>query len=316
MWKHIELPADPPVSRGGSTVTFLPVRDRNGGFLALWMLVLAVVQAAGFAAVWRFFVRTERGQLLDTVALTGNTIGRRHIDELVGSVLNAMSIAALVATTVVIGFIALIRGRVALAVVATLFIAGANASVQGLKYAIHRPDFGVDPERAAAGNSLPSGHAAVAMSFAVALVLVLPPRMRGAGAVFGAGYAALVGVATLSAGWHRPSDAVAAMLVAGAWAAAAGVLLTLMQRREARVETADAHGVAARALALGGLALLAVAAISLVLTDQVLSVSPDELSQRRLLAAYAGSAAGIAGTACLVMALVAATVHRVVPRRA
>jgi membrane-associated phospholipid phosphatase len=313
--KHVELPADPPVSPGASTVTVLPVRDRTGGFLAGWLLLLAAAQAAAFVVVWRVFVGTAQGQQFDTVALTGNTIGRRHIDELVGTVLNAMSVAALVVTTVVIGFIALIRGRVALAAVATLFIAGATATVQALKYAIHRPDFGVDPERAAAGNSLPSGHTAVAASFAVALVLVLPPRLRGAGALFGAGYAALVGVATLSAGWHRPSDAVAAMLVVGAWAAAAGFLLILLQRGDTVVETEDAHRVGARALALGGLALLAVAAVSLALTDQVLSVSPDELSRRRLLAAYAGSAAGIAGTACLVMALVAATVHRVVPRR-
>lgn len=280
-----------------------------------YLLVLAAAQFAAFVAVWRWFVRTERGQMLDTVALTGNTIGRDRIDELVSSVLDAMSIAALVTTTLVIGFIALIRGRVALAVVATLFIAGANATVQALKYMIDRPDFGVDPERAAAGNSLPSGHAAVAMSFAVALVLVLPPRARGPAAVFGAGYAALVGVATLSAGWHRPSDAVAATLVVGAWAAAAGALLVFIERRDGQLAGGDAHGSVAGVLALGGLALLAVAAISLALTDQVLSIPPDQLSRRRLLAAYAGSAAGIAGTAGLVMALVVATVHRVAPGR-
>jgi membrane-associated phospholipid phosphatase len=279
------------------------------------LLALVAVQVAGFYVVWRFFVRSRRGQLLDTAALTGNTIGQRHIEDLVGSVLNAMSVAALVVTTVVIGFIALIRGRVTLAVVATLFIAGANASVQFLKHAITRPDFGVDPERAAAGNSLPSGHAAVAMSFAVALALVLPPRTRGAGAALGAGYAALVGVATLSAGWHRPSDALAAMLVVGAWAAAAGVLLIGLQSRHSRVDTREAHRAAARLLAFCGVALLAAAAVSLAMTDQVLSTSVDELSRRRLLAAYAGSAAGIAGTACLVMALVASTVHRLVPRR-
>jgi membrane-associated phospholipid phosphatase len=316
MWKPIEVWTRPRGCGRALLVTFAPVRDRAGGFLAGWLLVVAAAQAAAFVLVWRFFVGTEHGQLLDTVALTGNTVGRRHIDDLVGSVLNAMSVAALVVTTVAIGFIALIRGRVALAVVATLFIAGANASAQGLKYAIHRPDFGVDPERAGAGNSLPSGHAAVAMSFAVALVLVLPPRMRGAGAVFGAGYTALVGVATLSAGWHRPSDAVAAMLVVGAWAAAAGFLLVGARRRASTVDLGDQHRFAARALALGGLVLLGVAALGLRLTDQVLSISPEELSRRRLLAAYAGSAAGIAGTACLVMALVAATVHRVVPRRA
>jgi membrane-associated phospholipid phosphatase len=291
------------------------VRERADGYLTGWLLALAAAQAAAFIVLWRVFVRTEHGQRLDWIALSGNTIGRDRIDDLVGSVLNAMSIAALVLTTVVIGFIALMRGRVTLAVVATLFIVGANATVQVAKYTIQRPDFGVDPERAAAGNSFPSGHTAVAASFAVALILVLPPRLRGAAAVLGAGYTALAGVATLSAGWHRPSDAVAAMLVVGAWAAAAGFLLIVLLRPGAQVEGEDARPVATRALVLGGLALLAVAAVSVALTNQVLSTPPDALSRNRLLAAYAGSAAGIAGTAALIMALVLATAHRVVPRK-
>lgn len=282
------------------------------------LLLLAAAQAAAFGAVWRSFVRTQDGQLLDTIALSGNSIGRDRIDGLVGSVLNAMSIAALVVATIAIGFIALIRGRVALAVVTTVFLAGANATVQVLKHTIDRPDLGVDPQRALAGNSLPSGHAAVAASFAVALVLVLPPRLRGAGAVFGAGYAALVGVATLSEGWHRPSDAIAAILVVGAWAAAAGCLLVVLQRSAGTpgsMASGDGHPFVVKALALGGLGMLAVAGISLLLTTQVLTVPPGGLSRRRLLAAYAGSAFGIAGTACLMMSLVTATVHRVVPIR-
>jgi hypothetical protein len=61
--------------------------------------------------------------------------------------------------------------------------------------------------------------------------------------------------------------------------------------------------------------LLAAAAVGIALTNQVLSIPPDELGRRRLLAAYGGSAAGIAGTAALMMALVLATAHRVVPRK-
>lgn len=103
------------------------------------------------------------------------------------------------------------------------------------------------------------------------------------------------------------------MLVVGAWAAAAGVLLILLQRRHGHTRSGDRHGSVARLLALAGVGLLAVAAVSLALTDQVLPIPPDQLSRRRLLAAYVGSAAGIAGTASLIVALVVATVHRVVP---
>jgi membrane-associated phospholipid phosphatase len=283
--------------------------------LAMWLLLLAAVQVLALVLVWRFFVRTEHGQLLDFIALSGNSIGQNRVDGLVNNVLNAMSVVALAVATAVIGFIALARGRILLGVLATLLVVGANLTAQGLKYVITRPDLGVDAERAAAGNSMPSGHVALAASVAIAFVMVLPPRLRGAGGLIGVAYASLAGVATMSAGWHRPSDAVAALLIVGAWAAGASFLLVVAQREDAVVEREEAHRFSVLLLFLGGAALLAVCAVALKLTDQVLSTPPDQLSRNRLLAAYGGSAAGIAGTASLVMALVLVTMHRVVPRR-
>lgn len=79
-------------------------------------------------------------------------------------------------------------------------------------------------------------------------------------------------------------------------------------------------------LILAGLGLLAVGAAALVLTVQ--AAAPDAgvidlplgatgtgLSTQRLFLAYAGSSAGIAGAACMVMAVLLSTVHRVVPAR-
>ncbi|HTF06666.1 MAG TPA: PA-phosphatase, partial [Asanoa sp.] len=80
--------------------------------LALWFVVLAAVEVAGLVAVWKFFVRSTHGQLLDTVALAGNWIGESRIDNAVDSVLNTVSVVSLVGATAVIGFIALIRRRV------------------------------------------------------------------------------------------------------------------------------------------------------------------------------------------------------------
>ncbi|MEE6261512.1 phosphatase PAP2 family protein [Plantactinospora sonchi] len=280
-----------------------------------WLCLLTLVQVLALIAVWWFAVRTEHGQLLDTIALTGNSIGRQRIVGVVGGVLNAVSLLSLLAATVVIGFIALIRGRIGLAVVTIVLIAGANVTTQALKYFIQRPDFGIDPERAAAGNSLPSGHTTVAASVAIALVMVLPPRLRGWGALLGAGYAAAAGVATLSAGWHRPSDAIAALLVVGAWGTLASLVLLLTQGETVQVEPGDGHQVARNVLAIGGLALLVGAAVAIGWTDGERMIPIEEFGRRRLLVAYAGSAAGIVGTAALVMALVLRTVHRVVPRR-
>ncbi|MEV4759494.1 phosphatase PAP2 family protein [Micromonospora sp. NPDC049559] len=287
---------------------------RKGGLVATWLVFLAALQVAALVVVWRFAVHTRHGQWLDTAALTGNTIGQDRVDGIVDNVLNAMSVVSLLAATAVLAFIALIRRRVGLAIVAMLLVAGANITNQVLKYTLARPDFGVDPERAAAGNSFPSGHTSIAASVAAALILVLPRRLRAAGAIIGAAYTALAGVATLSAGWHRPSDAVGAVLVVGAWAAVAGLLLLATQHERAQADRADAHRGVVALLVLTGLVLVVAAAVALGFTDGSIVAMPEDLGQGRLLAAYAGSAAGIAGAACLAMATVLATVHRVVPR--
>jgi membrane-associated phospholipid phosphatase len=281
--------------------------------LALWLLVLAGAELAAFLLVWRFFVQSEHGQLLDTVALTANQIGQARIENLVNTILNTLSAASLVIATAVVGFIALIRRRIAVAVGAILLIVGANVTTQIAKYVIDRPDLGVDPQRAAAGNSLPSGHTTIAASVVVALLLVLPGRIRGAVAVLGAVFVSAAGIATLSAGWHRPSDAVAALLVVGAWACAASLFIIMTQRRHGDVVYGQPHRLAVGMLVLAGIGLLAGAAIALELTNQVLGTPAEELSRHRLLAAYAGAAVGIAGTASVILALVLATVHRVVP---
>ncbi|MET8260240.1 phosphatase PAP2 family protein [Micromonospora sp. NPDC005553] len=290
------------------------MRATARGWTAVWLVVLALVQAAAFLAVWRVAVHSEIGQWVDTVALTGNRIGQDTIDGPVDKILNAMSVVSLLAATATIGFIALIRGRIALAITATLLIAGANVTTQLLKYGLNRPDYGVDPERAAVGNSLPSGHATVAASVAVALMLVLPRKVRAVGAFIGAGYAAVAGVATLSAGWHRPSDAAAAYLVVGVWAALAGLLLLVTQREQAEIAPGDAHRVAALVLGLGGALALVACGLALSWLLDLRDIGPEELARRPLFVGYAGSAAGIAGTMAVVMALALTVVHRLVPR--
>lgn len=281
------------------------------------LLAALLAQVAAFELVRRVFVDSVRGQWLDAAALAGHTIGAGYIEGLVDTVLNAVTVVSLAAATVAIGFIALIRGRVLLAAAAGLLVVGANVTTQLLKAGIERPELGIDVIRAGAGNSLPSGHGTVAASVAVALVLVLPPQARGVAAVLGAGYAALTGTATMSAGWHRPSDAVASLLVVGAWAALVGVVLAAVHRGNGSGQPQRTHGLSVMLLVLAGIGLLALGVLGMGATYQALDSVPDPLllSRTRLLVAYAGGAAGIAGVAALVMAMVVATVHRVAPDR-
>ncbi|GIH21214.1 phosphatase PAP2 family protein [Rugosimonospora africana] len=282
--------------------------------LVLWLLVLAGAELVAFVMVCRFFVQTRHGQLLDTAALTGNRIGQDHIGDLVLTVLDTITALSVVAATATVGFIALIRRRIAVAFGVVVLVAGASATSQVLKRLIPRPDLGVDLQRAAVGNSLPSGHTTIAASVAVALVLALPAGVRGIVAILGAFGAAIVGVATLSAGWHRPSDAVAALLIVGAWASVAGVFIVVAQRRHGDVDYGPANWRAVLALVAAGAVLLAGAALTLKLTDQVIATPADQLSRGRLFVAYAGGSMGIAAAVSLIMASVLATVHRVVPQ--
>jgi membrane-associated phospholipid phosphatase len=300
---------------GAVTAVEARVREGTVTFPAAWLILAGVAQAAGVVLLWRFFVRGERGQLFDTVALEGNAIGQDRVDGLANTVLNAVSFASLAVATVVVAVIALARGRVLLTLVVTAFVATANVVTQVLKHGLYRPDFGVDPERVTAGNSFPSGHATVAMSVVIALVLVVPPKARGVVAILGAVYAAFAGVATMSLGWHRPSDVAGAVLIVGGCAALACLMLVLAHGRDARVRTDDARPLAVALLTIASVLLLAISAGAFWWVDGAATTPVDELGRGTLLAAYAGAAVGIAGATSAVTALTLAAMHRVVPWR-
>ena len=80
--------------------------------------------------------------------------------------------------------------------------------------------------------TFPSGHSTVAMSLALALVLVVPARLRVPVGLAGIAYAVLVGAATLTGAWHRPSDVLGAYLVTLAWAS--GICVWLVGPRSGR----------------------------------------------------------------------------------
>jgi len=289
---------------------------RSPELTVAWLVTLWLANVVLFVLVTLIAVRTVRGQTLDTVALYGNSLGRRTIDGPLDAALGAISIASIAVVLIVIGGVALARRRLPLAVMAAAVVVGANLTTWVLKRAIDRPWLGVDQERFHAGNSLPSGHATAAAAFAIGLTLVVPPRVRGVVALLGATYAAVVGVATLSSGWHRPSDVVAAYFIVGGWAALAGLVLVLIQRRSAVVTRAErAEWSLAGALALGSfLAVIGLAVVFYV--AQRMSNPVPAMSNSLLRMGYLGSALTVTGAAYLMMAQILVGVHRVVPHSA
>jgi hypothetical protein len=218
-----------------------------------------------------------------------------------------VSVGFIAAAIVTCGVIAVVRRRWSLALVAATVLIGANVSTRVLKMAVlDRPDLGHGPLL----NTLPSGHTTAAASVAVAVLLVVPPRVRPWIAVLGAGYAGATGVSTLIGQWHRPSDVLAGLLVVLAWGAIGCALLALTPAvpEERRPPTAalttvartrgDTVGTRVAVLLLGATTVLAGAGAVVALGRTWESADPLG-TRTELLTSYAGGALGVVAVAAL-----------------
>ena len=276
------------------------------------LFALALACVALFAVLYGIAVRTTFGQRIDNAALAGRTT-RASVLRATDHLLNTISISSLVLVGGIILLIALFRGRPYLAFAAAVVIGGANITTQLLKHDIlGRPSLDSNGPTIGplAGPTLPSGHTTVAMSLALGLVLVVPARARLAAAIGGFGYAALVGVGVVTAGWHRPSDVVGAYLVVTAWAAVAAAVL-LAWRGLARVRGAASRrvGVASPLFAAGGVALLGIGFVGSA--GALVAVRENQLDAVRLDEVYAAAMTAIVGVGLVLVAALLAVLRGV-----
>ena len=135
-----------------------------------------------------------------------------------------------VATAIVLAA-AYLRGRLRLATATAAIFLGANLTTQLIKPLTASPR-----QPAWMPEAIwPSGHATAAMSLALCVVLVAPARLRPLAAASGALGAAVVGVSLVLVRSHFPSDVLAGMLVAGAWA---GLVVAVLQGRGVQARAA------------------------------------------------------------------------------
>ena len=198
---------------------------RPGLPVAGFAAILAVLAGAAGAAVTRVALTTSRGQDLDQRAMLIFSLnGDRESFAPLMDLLNTVSIGSVALASFGFVIFALLRRRFLLAVGAATLVLGANLLTQVLKrIVLTREDFGFGTS-----NSLPSGHTTVVFSLALAALLVTPPALRMLVTVIGSALATLTGVATVVAGWHRPSDVVVALCVTVATAAVISALLALL----------------------------------------------------------------------------------------
>lgn len=279
---------------------------------AFWLAGVSVACAALFALTYQLAVHTTRGRLLDGASLRGAVESRSSLTSAVEGLLDVVSVASLLGAAALLSIIALVRMRRELALAAVVVLVGANLTSQVLKrYVLERPDLGILESTPATLNSMPSGHSTVAFSVVVALVLVLPVRLRPAAATLGVAYASVAALGTLSAGWHRPSDSIAAFLVVGAWAALVGAVL-VVHHGEGRAPVAgDTHLSATRRLGAASAYLLAFGGLVSVI---IVTTQLDTYGPAAQVLAYVAGGGLIAGTGAAVMAAVLAVTHRIAPR--
>jgi membrane-associated phospholipid phosphatase len=179
-------------------------------------VAVAVTALIGFAVTCWLALFTARGQQYDETARQVLASTSSDTNTQLVELLQRISVVSAGIALAALLVVALVRGRLRVALAAAVLVAGANVSTELLKhYVLDRPDLGVGTT----SNSLPSGHTTVVFSLVLAAVLVAPRALRWLVALAGAGVGALAGLATVIAGWHRPADVIAAMLVTVIWAA-------------------------------------------------------------------------------------------------
>jgi membrane-associated phospholipid phosphatase len=276
------LASDKPVS---------PVRARGAGYV-LAPLAAVVLALGGAAALYRVFIRTSLGQVVDTASMRGGDVQHPKVVEVLSRTLNGTTLASVVLVCLVAAAVGVLRKRIDLAVGSALMVIGANASTQFLKTRIARPDLDDFP----APNSFPSGHTAAAASVAFALILVLPYAVRAMVTLIGSGYVTVIAIATVWAEWHRPSDTVAALLIVLAWGALATFGIRLWRLR--------VPGSAERASRLATMPLLAATAVTG--TVGLLGLAAVVVSERVTTDFVSGRFTFLTGSVCI-MAAVAGT---------
>ena len=258
--------------------------------------------------VYALAVRTAPGQRFeDAVLRAANTLAGSAEQANALNTLDVITVPSVVAGVVVIFLVGVLRRRLFLAVTTVCMIAVALVTTEAIQHLTYRPillSHGYRRE----DQSFPSGHTTVAMALMCGLVLVVPYRVRGLAVAIGSLAAAGVGVATVTASWHRPSDTVGADLIVIGYACAAVAIQARCGRvREAALPTAP--GRALRAVLAGACATVAALAFAVAAAVVAVALHASVPSTSGPAMLLAGRLLALSGSATVAVALLALLRH-------
>ncbi|MEX2322981.1 MAG: phosphatase PAP2 family protein [Acidimicrobiia bacterium] len=284
-----------------------PESPRSPQPRALWWLAAAF--GVAIIAAYLFYVRTGVGQRLDEAGFRVRDGVRPGLVTDAESLLGGIEVTVLAIALVVVAAGAFLRGRTTLAVAVVVLVVGSNLTTQFLKLVVfERPHLIPDAYRLP--NSFPSGHATAVASLGIALMLVVPRRMRPALAVIAASAGLAVGFATIAAGWHRPGDVIGSWLVVGFWTALVAAFVVV--RDTSRRPPAPGGGSLENylwmvtAIAVTAYVIATVAWVGLFWADD----ADTAVQATRHGLALVSGAAGMAGTALVIGAAISSGARR------
>lgn len=171
----------------------------------------------GLALTYVLAVLTPWGRTLDSLSYHGRigTGWSMRTADLI--VLETISVATLALALVALAVVAGARGRWQLALRSTVAVVGAIVSAEALKHLLPSPDRWTGGWNLVGGGSFPSGHAVVVTSISLAALSVSSDtwRRRLVGPLVAG--TAIATTATVTVGWHRPSDVLGSLFLATAW---------------------------------------------------------------------------------------------------
>lgn len=204
--------------------------EREVGYRLWWLCGALLLIMIGSYLV---LVRTVAGRTFDLDAYYGQIASARSIARYESLSLDLLTPLSMLLALSVLVLVAWRQGIVVVGMISAGAVMGAWVSAELIKH------FGPWHPMLAAeqylpsglkGLTMPSGHTTAITALSLAVVMLLPAAWRSWGGVVAGIACVSAACAVVTAGWHRPSDAIGGLCWGGVWLSGAGLLLLVSNR--------------------------------------------------------------------------------------
>jgi membrane-associated phospholipid phosphatase len=181
------------------------------------------VPVAGLAVTYALAMLTPAGRSLDRLSSIGRVGTGWSVQAADLAVLEIISVATLGLALAALVSVSVGRGRGRDGLRACAAVLGAIVTAEVLKHVLPGPNPWTGEWSGFDGGSFPSGHAVVVTSISLAVLSISSDRWRRLLVGPLVAGTAIATTATVTVGWHRPSDVLGSLFLATAWHRATAV---------------------------------------------------------------------------------------------